>query len=279
MSAMDMQLYDYLMNNLVAISDEWLSQRVEKKGSIYSTDAGESAEILLREQNRLTNLTVASILLNDKEAFETNKRNWALVIAESRVSSDTPIYEVLDALSKVRGTYWGFVERFVLLKGNEVTQEDLLKWGISIHLAFDELNIHFSQMYDQVFNRKLSIQQSLIEALSLPIIKLNTSIGVLPLIGGIDIMRGKGFLESIPIKCVEMDISHLFIDLSGVIIIDTMVSQQFYSIIKILDLLGIHTTLTGIRPEIAQTAVQLGVDFAHIDTYSSLHLALEKSFA
>ena len=67
MSAMDKQLYDYMIANLTAITDKWLTLRDEKRGSIYSLEAGEYAEALLREQNRLTNLTVTSILLNDKQ--------------------------------------------------------------------------------------------------------------------------------------------------------------------------------------------------------------------
>lgn len=275
MRAMDLQLYDYLSTNLTAISDEWLAQREVNRGSIYSIDAGGSAELLLREQNRLTNLTVTSILLNDKEVFESNKEKWAREVAESRVESNTPIPEVLDALSKARQVYWTFVERFLKSKVDEITKDDLLRWGIAIHMAFDELYIHFSEMYYQITSSERLAQQNLIAELSFPIIKLNTSIGVLPLIGNIDAIRGKSFLECIPAKSVKMEITHLFIDLSGVSIIDTMVAQQIYPIIQILKLLGIDSTLTGIRPEIAQTSVQLGINFANVATFSSLQQALK----
>ena len=278
MSAMDKQLYDYLIANMTAISDKWLSMRDEKRGSIYSVEAGESAEALLREQNHLTNLTVASTLLNDKQVFEINKAKWAHEVAESRVSSNTSIPEVLGALSKARQTYWSFIEAFVELKGKEVTSDDLLRWGISIHLAFDELYIHFSEMYYKILNNRLAAQQGLIDELSFPIIKLNESIGVLPLIGNVDILRGEEFLDYIPKKCVELDVSHLFIDLSGVSVIDTMAVQQMNPFMQILKLLGINSTLTGIRPEIAQTAIQLGLNFSRFETHSSLQQALSEHY-
>ncbi|MBO1914020.1 hypothetical protein J4G37_55550, partial [Microvirga sp. 3-52] len=85
--------------------------------------AGESAEVLLRQQNRLTNLTVTSILLNDKQLFETNKEEWARELAESRIKSNTSIPEVLGALSKARQTYWSFVNEFAKTKGIGVTQD------------------------------------------------------------------------------------------------------------------------------------------------------------
>lgn len=75
MSAMDKQLYDYLISNMTAISDKWLSLRDGKKGSIYSMEAGESAENLLREQNRLINLTITSKLLSDSKIFEKIRKN------------------------------------------------------------------------------------------------------------------------------------------------------------------------------------------------------------
>ncbi|QUW23552.1 STAS domain-containing protein [Sporosarcina sp. Marseille-Q4063] len=278
MSTMDKQLYDYMIANLTAISDKWLTLRDEKRGSIYSLEAGESAEALLREQNRLTNLTVTSILLNDKHLFETNKEEWAREVAESRINSNTSVPEVLGALSKARQTYWSFIEEFAKSKGKEVTSDDLLRWGTSIHLAFDELYIHFSEMYYKIMNSRLAVQQSLIEELSFPIIQLNGTIGVLPLIGNIDTFRGEGFLDYIPAKCVELDVTHLFIDLSGVSEIDTMVVQQINPFMQVLKLLGINSTLTGIRPEIAQTSVQLGLEFSHFDTYNSLQQALSELY-
>ena len=274
---MDTQLHDYLIANVNAISDNWLSLREGKKGSIYSIDAGEAAETLLREQNRLTNLTVTSILLNDKKIFESNKEKWAHEMAESRVSSNTSITEVLGALSKARKTYWSFIEDFVKSR-EETSKDELLKWGVLIHFAFDELYIHFSKMYYKVLNSRLAMQQGLIHELSFPIIKLNESIGVLPLIGNIDSFRGEDFIGYIPEKCVELDVTHLFIDLSGVSEIDKTVMQQLNPFMQVLKLLGIKSTLTGICPEIAQTAVQLGLEFPNIDTHNSLQQALSKQY-
>ena len=276
MSKIDSQLYNYLVDNSTAITDEWLAMREEKKGSVYSADADQMVEKLLRQQNQLTNLTVASILLEDKETFTKQKEQWAREVAESRVSSSTPIHEVQVALNSGRKVYWSFIERFVELNKSEVTYEDILKWGIIIHSAFDELNITFSEMYFDIMMSRLSAQQSLIEELGSPVIPITASTGILPLVGDIDTLRAKNILEQIPKKCVKAGITHLFIDLSGVSIIDTMVAHQIFQIIQVLDLLGIKSTMTGIRPEIAQTAVQLGINFSGIDSFSSLQQILGK---
>ncbi|KMY52952.1 sulfate transporter [Bacillus sp. FJAT-27231] len=276
MSKIDDQLYHYLVDNSNAITDAWLAMRDEKAGSVYSADADPSVEQLLRQQNRLTNHTVASILLEDKENFTRQKEKWAREVAESRVSSNTPIHEVQVALNSGRRAYWGFVEKFVEQNRNEVTYEDILRWGNVIHSAFDGLNILFSEKYFDLMMSRLSAQQSLIEELGSPVIPITASTGILPLVGDIDTLRAKNILERIPKKCVDAGIAHLFIDLSGVSIIDTMVAHQIFQIIQVLKLLGIQSTMTGIRPEIAQTAVQLGIDFSGIDSFSSLQQILGK---
>ncbi|MBO1911939.1 STAS domain-containing protein, partial [Microvirga sp. 3-52] len=148
----------------------------------------------------------------------------------------------------------------------------------SIHSAFDELYTHYSETYYEIMNARLAAQQRLIAELSYPIIKLTKSIGVLPIIGNIDTFRGEGFWDSIPTKCVELDITHLFIDLSGVSEIDTIEVQQMKPFMQVLKLLGINSTLTGICPEIAKSTVQLGLELNHFDTYNSLKQALSELY-
>ncbi|WP_144463572.1 STAS domain-containing protein [Siminovitchia fortis] len=278
MSDLDMELYGYLVDRIESISNEWLTQRRKEHGSIYSVDADKETEAYLKEQNQLTNLTVTSSLLEDKREFEKNKEKWVRLVAKSRVSSNTPIPEVLEALSNARKVYWRFVESFLELNSEKVTQENLLKWEMKINRAFDELSIEFSQAYNLLMNNKLSAQSSLIDELSAPVIKINEEFGVLPLVGDIDTWRAKKIYECVPVKCMEINISRLYIDLSGVSIIDTMVAHQIYQLSQTLDLLGVKSTITGIRPEIAQTAIQLGLDFSKIDTYSSLQQALKDKF-
>ncbi|WP_060207462.1 STAS domain-containing protein [Sporosarcina koreensis] len=278
MKKMNQELYDFLIEHLDAITEDWLADREEKNGSIYSKDAGDWSEQMLREQNRLTNLTIASSLLEDQRGFEEKKKDWAKLVAESRVSSRTPIYEVLDALSKLRHSFWRFIKKFVDREGDRVLRSDIMNWGIAIHMAFDEIIVEFTKRYDELMRKRLFAQQSLIDELNAPIIKLNSLIGVLPIVGDIDTARVQAITDYVPNKCVELDVSHLFIDLSGVSVIDTMVANHIYQLMQVLDLLGIKSTVTGIRPEIAQTSVQLGLDFSRIRTYSSLQLAIKKNF-
>lgn len=272
------ELNHYLMDNITVITDEWLALRDTGQRSIYSSDAGSATEQTLREQNNRTNRTIASSLLGPSGNFEEQKEEWAELIAKSRIASNTSIAEVVDALSRVRKVFWRQVERFVGQQTETVPVTVVLQWGETIHLAFDKLLTAFSAMYFTLMTTRLNAQQSLIDELSSPIIKINKNIGILPLVGDIDTERAKAILEVVPAKCMETDIIKLFIDLSGVSIIDTMVANQLFEVIQVLNLLGIQSTITGIRPEIAQTSIQLGLDFSMIDTHSSLQQALKDKY-
>ncbi|WP_433750374.1 STAS domain-containing protein [Falsibacillus pallidus] len=272
---MDQELYQYLTEHLTEITDEWLMMRDDKNGSVYSKDASTETVELLRKQNELTNMTVTSVLLEDKEKFNEQLEQWAVTVAHSRAESQTPIYEVLWALSKVREVYWRFVGKFS--NENNITVSAMGVWSSKINTAFDKLNIEFAEKYYNLVTRRLVAQQNLITELSSPVIPISQSKGILPLIGDIDTLRAKMILETIPGKCMEAQVEHLFIDLSGVSIIDTMVAHEIFQLIQVLGLLGVQSTLTGIRPEIAQTSVQLGLNFSKIPTYSTLRLALENS--
>ncbi|PIC58703.1 sulfate transporter [Sporosarcina sp. P12(2017)] len=278
MKQLDVKLYEYLLAKLPEITTSWLAMRKVEKDSIYSLSAHPEMEETLREQNKFTNLTVISSLLDDPEIFEKNKIEWAAVVALSRVNSNTPIEEVIKALSKLRITYWRLIKKFQLVNADEIKLEDYMRWSETLNNAFDQIYIGFAETYNEYINSKFDVQQSLINELSSPVIKITDKIGVVPLIGEMDELRARILLESIPEKSLEADIEHLFIDLSGVTVIDTLVAQQIFQVTKVLSLLGTRCTITGILPAIAQASTELGLDFTNIQTFSSLQLAFTKEF-
>jgi rsbT co-antagonist protein RsbR len=122
--------------------------------------------------------------------------------------------------------------------------------------------------------KRLQSQQEMINELSSPVISLGKNTALLPLVGDIDTVRSKFILERTLEQCYQKSVNHLLLDLSGVIMIDTMVAQQIFQLIEALEMIGVKTTLSGIRPEIAQTAVQLGLNFDKISIISTLSNAI-----
>jgi rsbT co-antagonist protein RsbR len=270
------KLYKALIENKITLADQWLKMREKRPNSIYSADAAEKYEQLLREQNALTTKTIASSLLDDKHEYHENLEQWAAMVAQSRADLGTPIYEVLEAVHQFRTVIMQFLDTYVAESGDTVTKQHILKWNHSIHSAFDLLIQEFSKRYYQITRERMKAQHELIAELGSPIIPVGDNIAVLPLIGDIDTERATRIMENVPAKCMEKQVDRLCIDLSGVPIVDTMVAQQIYSIIQTLSLLGIKTALSGIRPEVAMTSVQLGIDLKDIKTFNTLQQALQK---
>jgi rsbT co-antagonist protein RsbR len=75
-------------------------------------------------------------------------------------------------------------------------------------------------------------------------------------------------------EAANRKLSHLILDLSAVLIVDTMVADQLFKIISALTLVGVKTILTGIRPGVAQTMVSLGLDFNDLTIKANLQQAL-----
>jgi rsbT co-antagonist protein RsbR len=153
--------------------------------------------------------------------------------------------------------------------------EEIFLWGQLLIKAFGKITSRFIEEHDSLAMMRLKSQQAVINELSAPVIRLHQGIGLLPVVGDIDTQRAKYLLENTLIECSKKKITHLYVDLSGVTMIDTMVAMQIFQLIDALRIVGVVTTLSGVRPEIALTAVQLGVNFSEIQITGNLSQALQ----
>nr|WP_205829263.1 STAS domain-containing protein [Bacillus velezensis] len=271
----DQLLHDYIITHSAELTEKWLKLRRKLRGRFYSADQlSEEMKQLLIEQHTFTNTVIASAFLEDPAVFQHNKEKWAAQVAKSRVEQDAEVHEVVEAIGNSRTVFWEAVTRFMDEHQDIVTNEDARRWNHLVNGSFDQLMTDFTEQFQTLMIARLSSQQELISELSCPVILIADTIGTLPLIGSIDTRRARVILESVPENCVAKRITNLVIDLSGVPIVDTMVAQQLYMLSKTLFLLGIKTVFSGIRPDVAQTSIQLGLDFSEYQTYGSLEQAL-----
>jgi rsbT co-antagonist protein RsbR len=273
-STNNMKLYDFITEDPSILTNKWLSKRANNPASVYSCD-NHQAEARLREQNGLFIKTVAKVLVASENEVNQEIKTWAQTVAVDRVETRTPIHEVIHQFGIFRGIFWEHIHQFVIENKGEISDSEILHWSTLIHSTFDTIIETFAEKYYNYYNDRLSVQSELINELSAPIIPLSDSIGVLPLVGEIDTQRAKYITESVLMQCKDYSLTHLFIDLSGVSIIDTMVANQLFQIIDILKLIGVKVHISGIRPEIAQTAVQLGINFHKVPTQATLRQALK----
>lgn len=113
-------------------------------------------------------------------------------------------------------------------------------------------------------------QQAALRELSTPLIPLSDEVLLMPLIGMIDALRAQQILETLLQGMTDHRAKTVIMDITGVQIVDTHVANALIQAAQAVRLLGARVVLTGIRPEVAQTLVGLGVDLGTIVTYSSL---------
>jgi rsbT co-antagonist protein RsbR len=110
--------------------------------------------------------------------------------------------------------------------------------------------------------------------LSTPVVKLWDGIVAVPLVGTLDSARTQVVMEKLLNTLVETGSDHAIIDITGVPAVDTQVAQHLLKTVVAARLMGAECTISGIRPQIAQTIVALGIEFGDISTRASLADAL-----
>ena len=148
--------------------------------------------------------------------------------------------------------------------------ESLAEASWIVTTLLDKLGLYtievFQRARDQVIVRQ---QQELLE-LSTPVVKLWDGILALPLIGTLDSARTQVVMENILQKIVDTGAAIAIIDITGVPTVDTLVAQHLMKTIAAARLMGADCIISGIRPQIAQTIVHLGVNLEDVVTKATL---------
>ncbi len=138
----------------------------------------------------------------------------------------------------------------------------------------DALGMHtiktFQKSREEVINRQ---QREMLE-LSTPVVKLWEGILALPMIGTLDSARTQVVMENLLQKVVETGAQIAILDITGVPTVDTLVAQHLLKTVTALRLMGAECIISGVRPQIAQTIVHLGVDLQGVTTKANLADAL-----
>lgn len=118
--------------------------------------------------------------------------------------------------------------------------------------------------------RVIAAQQAALRELSTPLIPVADDVVVMPLIGAVDSARAQQVIETLLTGVGDLRARVAILDITGVSVVDTQVANGLVRAAQAVKLLGANVILTGIRPEVAQTLVQLGVDLTGIVTRGSL---------
>ena len=142
----------------------------------------------------------------------------------------------------------------------------------------DRLGLKTVEAYIQTREEIIKRQQAELMELSTPVIRVWEGVLALPLIGTLDSVRTQTAMESLLNEIVESSADIVIIDITGVPTVDTLVAQHLIKTVSAARLMGVDCIISGIRPQIAQTMVHLGVGFHDIKTKASLSEALREAF-
>ena len=123
------------------------------------------------------------------------------------------------------------------------------------------------------YDRERTLSQTIRE-LGCPIIPLLPGVLLVPLIGAIDSQRAQQIIGGVLEAISEQRAHTVFLDVTGVPIVDTQVASSLIQTARAAMLLGARVVMVGIRPEIAQSIVGLGIDLSHLKMYSDLASAI-----
>jgi rsbT co-antagonist protein RsbR len=160
---------------------------------------------------------------------------------------------------------------FAVLRAHLADQPEVLAaafWTLSTVL--DRLGLYTVEVFQRGRDQIVARQQQELLELSTPVISLWEGVLALPLIGTLDSMRAQVVMESILQKIVDTGATIAIIDITGVPTVDTMVAQHLMKTIAAARLMGADCIISGIRPQIAQTIVHLGVDLENVTTKATL---------
>ena len=152
--------------------------------------------------------------------------------------------------------------------GKDPTKLANATWAVSSLL--DRLGLYTTEVYQKGREEVISKQQQEMLELSTPVVQLWEGVLALPLIGTLDSARTQVVMESLLQRIVDTGAAIAIIDITGVPTVDTLVAQHLLKTVAAARLMGADCIISGIRPQIAQTIVHLGVDLQDVITKATL---------
>ena len=267
-----------MINHLQQMSKEILDQAPQLAQAITESQNSRYPELITLEsrllpmRERLTCLFAEALILDKRERIQMLKvwgqETGTILSKERSVSLDMMLGEVHYYRSGI----------------GKVMKQGALQRGLTAAEMYDVIDVLDNAINDVVYffsvpfviyeKEQHKKTQSIVRELSVPIVSITEHIAVLPLIGSFDYDRAFTFQEATLSQASKLGLHHLIIDLSGLQTTDTYVAQELFNLFDALRLLGIQPVMSGIKPSIALTLVQLGLTFGKVKSFATLKQAL-----
>ncbi|MES1260459.1 MAG: STAS domain-containing protein [Acidobacteriota bacterium] len=260
---------------------ELLAQWVDEQLASTSLRRDLMRETELREQSRqfleLLREAAQAGNLNDIARPEWNSvREFLTDLSASRAGQGFSPSETATFILSLRAPLSDLLQREGKPETAETTRGSLRAAAVII----DKLGLYTFEGFQKAREAIISRQQQEMLELSTPVVRLFEGVVAVPLIGTLDSARTQVVMENLLERIVETGAEIAIIDITGVPTVDTLVAQHLLKTVAAARLMGADCIISGIRPQIAQTIIHLGVDLQNVTTKATMadafRLALKK---
>jgi len=253
------------LDNQDALLDGWLNGMLSR---LVRRD--KNAESELRQQAARF-IPLISKALEKGQSYDIDQSSWSEVrhllsaISSARVRQGFTPTETATFIFALKEPLFGLLRKS-LENDPAALANELLETGA----LFDKLGLYTVEEYQKSREAVIMRQQQELLELSTPVVQLWRDVLALPLIGTLDSARTQVVMESLLQKIIDTGASIAIIDITGVPTVDTLVAQHLLKTVAAARLMGADCIISGIRPQIAQTIVHLGVNLEDVLTKASL---------
>jgi rsbT co-antagonist protein RsbR len=262
-------------SNEQTILPEWVD--LQKKTGITQTGRITESEILLQSRSFLHLLRdgLASGGNDAENPAYAPAKQMLSELSRSRAQQGFSPNETATFIFSLKQPLFNALNRSA---GLSPVQAAELTWAVT--LLLDELGLLTLEIFQKSREEVIVRQQREIAELSTPVVKLWEGVLALPLIGTLDSQRTQVVMENLLQTIVETEASIAIIDITGVPTVDTLTAQHLLKTVAAARLMGADCLISGIRPQIAQTMVHLGVELNVVSKASladAFAVALERT--
>lgn len=264
-SARSEQLAKILAQHQKSLLDNWLKTLTSKLGR---KDKGGEFEIT-RQAEQFLQVLIKT--LETGAGNDTDGADWAdmrHLLGEVSRTRALQGFSSLDTATFVFALKEPLYDHFRTAMAEQPAQ--LALEIASTSSLFDKLGLYTIEVHQKAREQVILRQQQELLELSTPVVQLWQNVLALPLIGTLDSSRTQVVMESLLQKIVETGAMIAIIDITGVPTVDTLVAQHLLKTIAAARLMGADCIISGIRPQIAQTIVHLGVNLEDVITKATL---------
>lgn len=192
-------------------------------------------------------------------------RHMLAEISQARVRQGFSSIETASFIFALKEPLFAHLRTALADNPNQLVEETAITSAL-----FDRLGLFTIEVYQKAREQVILRQQQELLELSTPVVQLWEGVLALPLIGTLDSARTQVVMENLLQKIVDTGASIAIIDITGVPTVDTLVAQHLLKTIAAARLMGADCIISGIRPQIAQTIVHLGVNLEDVVTKATL---------